>query len=436
MSTVAPAAVPPTADTPTLPLGQAPLSAPEPARPALPASAVRLRGLVRDARLVRLRVTMPDISGSLAKVAGLIADRFPKRRLLQMTNLGMAVPAVGLGLATRSTTAVWAATSASVIRIWRRRSMPAVYGGGAGSLARPSAQQGGDRVAVPARVLTIAGSDSGGGAGIQADLKTFLAHGVHGMSAITAVTVQNSVGVQGFYELEPRAVFEQIESVATDIGVDAAKTGMLASAPIIEAVAGACERFALPNLVVDPVAASKHGDPLLRPDAVAALKERLAPLATVITPNLGEVKLLCGVEVRDQGDLLAAARAVHELGPRWVLVKGGHLPGGDAVDLLWDGQEAVELTAPRLATPHTHGTGCTLASAIAANLADGLDVVTAVQAAKRYLSGAIAGGFPLGKGIGPTDHAWRFRAAGLLRPGGPSHPTPVPWPYGPNPYEG
>jgi len=256
------------------------------------------------------------------------------------------------------------------------------------------------------------------------------------MSAITAVTVQNSIGVQGFYELEPRAVFEQIESVATDIGVDAAKTGMLASAPIIEAVAGACERFALPNLVVDPVAASKHGDPLLRPDALQALKERLAPLATVITPNLGEVKLLCGVEVRGREDMLAAARAMHELGPRWVLIKGGHLPGGDAVDLLFDGSDAVELTAPRLATPHTHGTGCTLASAIAANLADGLDVVTAVQAAKRYLSGAIAGGFPLGKGIGPTDHAWRFRAAGLLRPGGPSHPTPVPWPYGPNPYEG
>jgi hydroxymethylpyrimidine/phosphomethylpyrimidine kinase len=256
------------------------------------------------------------------------------------------------------------------------------------------------------------------------------------MSAVTAVTVQNSVGVQGFYELEPRAVFEQIESVATDIGVDAAKTGMLASAPIIEAVAGACERFALPNLVVDPVAASKHGDPLLRPDALAALRERLAPLATVITPNLGEVELLCGVEVRDRGDLLTAARAMHELGSRWVLVKGGHLPGGDAVDLLYDGSQAVELTAPRLPTIHTHGTGCTLASAIAANLADGLDVVPAVEAAKRYLSGAIAGGFPLGKGIGPTDHAWRFRAAGLLRPGGPSHPTPVPWPYGPNPYEG
>jgi hydroxymethylpyrimidine/phosphomethylpyrimidine kinase len=284
-------------------------------------------------------------------------------------------------------------------------------------------------------VLAIAGSDSGGGAGIQADLKTFLAHGVHGMSAVTAVTVQNSIGVQGFYELEPRAVYEQIESVATDIGVDAAKTGMLASAGIIESVAEACERFALPNLVVDPVAASKHGDPLLRPDAVQALAGRLLPLATVVTPNLGEVALLTGVEVRGRDDLPAAARAMHELGPRWVLVKGGHLPGDEAVDLLWDGSDGVELAAPRIATAHTHGTGCTLASAIAANLADGLEVVPAVQAAKRYLSGAIAGGFPLGKGIGPTDHAWRFRAAGLLRPGGPSHPT-AGWPYGPNPYEG
>jgi hydroxymethylpyrimidine/phosphomethylpyrimidine kinase len=270
-------------------------------------------------------------------------------------------------------------------------------------------------VQVPARVLTVAGSDSGGGAGIQADLKTFLAHGVHGMSAVTAVTVQNSVGVQGFYELDPRAVSEQIESVVTDIGVDAVKTGMLASAAIVEAVAEACERFTLPNLVVDPVAASKHGDPLLRPDAVAALRTRLLPLATVVTPNVGEVRLLTGVDVRDRGDLEAAARAVHQLGPRWVLAKGGHLPGEVAVDLLWDGSDGIELVAPRIDTPHTHGTGCTLASAIAANLANGLDVAAAAQAAKEYLSGAIAGSFPLGKGIGPTDHAWRFR--GSLRRG-------------------
>jgi hydroxymethylpyrimidine/phosphomethylpyrimidine kinase len=290
-------------------------------------------------------------------------------------------------------------------------------------------------VPVPARVLTIAGSDSGGGAGIQADLKTMLAHGVHGMSAITAVTVQNSVGVQGFYELEPRAVYEQIESVATDIGVDAVKTGMLASGAIIEAVADACERFALPNLVVDPVAVSKHGDPLLRPDAVEALRTRLLPLATIVTPNLGEARLLTGVEPRSRADLQAAAIALAELGPRWVLVKGGHLPGDEAVDLLWDGTSGIELRAPRVATPHTHGTGCTLASAIASNLAVGLDVATAVGEAKRFVSGAIAGAFPLGKGIGPTDHAWRFRAAGLLRPGGPSHPATA-WPYGPNPYEG
>jgi len=289
---------------------------------------------------------------------------------------------------------------------------------------------------VPARALTIAGSDSGGGAGIQADLKTFLAHGVHGMSAVTAVTVQNSVGVQGFYELEPRAVFEQIESVATDIGVDAAKTGMLASAAIIEAVADACERFSVGNLVVDPVAVSKHGDPLLRPKAVEAIRDRLVPLATIITPNLGEARLLTGIEARDRAGMQEAAAALHDLGPRWVLVKGGHLRGDEAADLLWDGREATWLTAPRLATPHTHGTGCTLASAIAANLAVGLDVATATSAAKRYLNGAIAGGFPLGKGIGPTDHAWRFRAAGLLRPGGPSHPTSASWPYGPNPFEG
>jgi hydroxymethylpyrimidine/phosphomethylpyrimidine kinase len=291
-------------------------------------------------------------------------------------------------------------------------------------------------VPVPARVLTIAGSDSGGGAGIQADLKTFLAHGVHGMSAITAVTVQNSIGVQGFYELEPQAVFEQIESVATDIGVDAAKTGMLASAGIMVAVADACERFAVPNLVVDPVAVSKHGDVLLRPDALEALRARILPLATVVTPNLGEVEQLSGVVVRDRSDMETAARAVHTLGPRWTLIKGGHLPGPQAVDLLWDGNQATWLEAARIDTPHTHGTGCTLSSAIAANLASGLDVVTAVREAKRYLTGAIAGSFPLGKGIGPTDHAWRFRAAGLLRPGGPSHPAPSAWPYAPNPYEG
>ena len=184
---------------------------------------------------------------------------------------------------------------------------------------------------VPPRVLTIAGSDSGGGAGIQADLKTMLANGVHGMTAITAVTVQNSVGVQGFYELEPRAVYEQIESVVTDIGVDAVKTGMLASAPIVEAVADAITRFEIgERLVVDPVAVSRHGDPLLSGDAVEAVRTRLLPLAAVVTPNLGEVELLTGIHVSGQGDLEPAARALHALGPRAVLVKGGHLSGPEA----------------------------------------------------------------------------------------------------------
>ena len=289
---------------------------------------------------------------------------------------------------------------------------------------------------VPPRVLTVAGSDSGGGAGIQADLKTILAHGAHGMTAVTAVTVQDSTGVHRLDPLPAELVVEQIEAVAADIGVDAVKTGLLAGADVVTAVAEAVERLGLPNLVVDPVAASGHGDALLDADAVVALRARLLPLATVVTPNLGEVEALTGVVVRDAAGLDAAARAVHALGPAWVLVKGGHLSGGDAVDVLFDGDDAVPLRAPRFDTPHTHGSGCTLASAIAANLAAGMDVPTAVRDAKTYVTGAIAGGFPLGKGTGPTDHAWRFRAAGFLRPGGPSRPSPAGWPYAANPYEG
>ena len=257
--------------------------------------------------------------------------------------------------------------------------------------------------------LTIAGSDSGGGAGIQADLKTFLACRVHGMSAITAVTVQNSLGVSGFYELPPHAVAEQIESVATDIGVDAAKTGMLASAAIMDAVADAVRRLDVGPLVVDPVAASQHGDPLLRPDAFAALRDVIIPLATLITPNLGEVRLLTGVEVRSRAEMADAARALHALGPRWVLVKGGHLPEGDAVDLLYDGVEFHEFAAPRRTTEHTHGSGDTLAAAITSGLARGLDVPAAVELGKRFITGAVEGSFALGKGLGPVGHFWRVR---------------------------
>jgi hydroxymethylpyrimidine/phosphomethylpyrimidine kinase len=261
----------------------------------------------------------------------------------------------------------------------------------------------------PPTALTIAGSDSGGGAGVQADLKTFLACHVHGMSAITAVTVQNSLGVSGFYELPPHAVAEQIESVATDIGVDAAKTGMLASAPIIAAVADTVRRLRIGPFVVDPVAASQHGDPLLQPDAFAALRDSIIPLATLITPNLGEVRLLTGIEVRSRADMDDAARALHALGPEWVLVKGGHLPDGDAVDVLYDGSSFLEFAAPRSDTAHTHGSGDTLASSITAALARGVDVPSAVALGKRFVTGAVRDSFPLGSGLGPVGHFWRIR---------------------------
>lgn len=257
--------------------------------------------------------------------------------------------------------------------------------------------------------LTIAGSDSGGGAGLQADLKTFLCCRVHGMAAVTAVTVQNSLGVSGIYELPPNAVADQIESVATDIGVGAAKTGMLASAAIMHAVAETVQRVRVGPLVVDPVAASQHGDPLLRPDALAALREVVIPLATLITPNLGEIKLLTGVQVNDRADMEAAARALHQLGPRWVLVKGGHLRDSDAVDLLFDGEQFHTVSAPRSETAHTHGSGDTLAAAITAGLARGWSVPEAVQAGKRFITAAVTGSFPLGAGLGPVGHFWQVR---------------------------
>ncbi|QHY98402.1 Pyridoxine kinase [Streptomyces sp. S4.7] len=260
---------------------------------------------------------------------------------------------------------------------------------------------------VPARVLTVAGSDSGGGAGIQADLKTMLAFGVHGMSVLTAVTAQNSRGVQGVWEQPVDAVRAQYRSVVDDIGVQAVKTGMLSSAALVDTVAELLAGTDVPA-VVDPVGVSKHGDPLLAVSALDSVRKRLLPTATVATPNLDEVAQLTGVEVRDEAGMPRAAAAVLAFGPRWVLIKGGHLPG-DAVDLLTDGSEEHWLRAPRHDNRHTHGTGCTLAAAIAAGLGTGQGVVEAVVAAKRYVTGAIAAGFPLGGGIGPVDHAWRFR---------------------------
>ncbi|UXY23244.1 bifunctional hydroxymethylpyrimidine kinase/phosphomethylpyrimidine kinase [Streptomyces cynarae] len=260
----------------------------------------------------------------------------------------------------------------------------------------------------PPRVLTIAGSDSGGGAGIQADLKTMLALGAHGMSVITAVTAQNSVGVQGAWELPVEAVRAQYRSVVDDIGVQAVKTGMLASPALVQAVADLLTDVPAP-VVVDPVSVSKHGDRLLADDALDAVRTRLLPLATVTTPNLDEVAELTGITVTDETGMRRAADRLLSYGPRWVLVKGGHLPG-EATDLLTDGRQEHWLRAPRHDNRHTHGTGCTLASAVAVGLAQGLTVPDAVRQAKEYVTEAIAAGFALGAGIGPVDHGWRLRA--------------------------
>ncbi|MGW4735929.1 bifunctional hydroxymethylpyrimidine kinase/phosphomethylpyrimidine kinase [Streptomyces shenzhenensis] len=261
-------------------------------------------------------------------------------------------------------------------------------------------------MSVPPRVLTVAGSDSGGGAGIQADLKTMLALGAHGMSVITAVTAQNSLGVQGAWELPVAAVRAQYRSVVDDIGVQAVKTGMLASAELVEAVAELIGGTDAPA-VVDPVGVSKHGDPLLAASALDSVRTALLPAATVVTPNLDEVAQLTGVRVESESGMREAAAALLAYGPAWVLIKGGHLPG-DAVDLLTDGAREHWLRAPRLDNRHTHGTGCTLASAIAVGLAQGRSVPDAVAAAKKYVTGAIASGFALGGGIGPVDHGWRL----------------------------
>jgi hydroxymethylpyrimidine/phosphomethylpyrimidine kinase len=256
-----------------------------------------------------------------------------------------------------------------------------------------------------ARALTIAGSDSGGGAGIQADLKTFAAFGVYGMSALTAVTAQNTVGVQAIHEIPLDVIEAQVQSIAGDIGVDALKTGMLSNAAIVQLVAGLIRTLALPRLVVDPVMVSKGGDPLLQRDAVDALRTDLLPLALVVTPNLPEAEVLTGTALAGEADMRDAARAIHELGPSWVVVKGGHLADDhDAVDLVFDGSTFTTLRSPRTRTKNTHGTGCTFSAAITAGLARGLEPADAIAAAKRYISRAIAEALPLGDGHGPTNH--------------------------------
>jgi len=253
-------------------------------------------------------------------------------------------------------------------------------------------------------VLTIAGSDSGGGAGIQADLKTFQRFGVYGASALTLVTVQNTVGVRAVELLSTGLITQQIAAVAEDFEVRAAKTGALGSEKIIEAVAAAVEEHGISNLVVDPVMISKHGDQLLDTGAVETLKARLFPKASLVTPNLHEAAALLGRVVASEEEMREAARVVCDLGAAAALVKGGHLPGGEAVDLLYDGSDFVRLAAPRIETPHTHGTGCTYSAAITALLARGKTLAEAAREAKDFISRAIARAPGIGHGHGPVDH--------------------------------
>lgn len=268
----------------------------------------------------------------------------------------------------------------------------------------------------PPRVLTIAGTDSGGGAGVAADLRTLAACGVHGCVAVTAVTVQNTRGVTGVHAIPPATVAAQIEAVATDIGLDAVKTGMLASTATIEAVAAACDRAGIgadrsTPFVVDPVAASMHGEPLLPDSALDAFRTLLLPRATLLTPNLDEVRLLVGIDVHDRAAQYEAAAVLHGLGPRHVLVKGGHLreDADICVDLLHDGTTFLELPGPRFDTGDTHGSGDTMASATAAGLARGLSVPAAVTLAKRFVTEAVRQSYPLGSGHGPVSPLWAGR---------------------------
>ncbi|WP_227997375.1 bifunctional hydroxymethylpyrimidine kinase/phosphomethylpyrimidine kinase [Nocardia australiensis] len=266
----------------------------------------------------------------------------------------------------------------------------------------------------PVRVLTIAGTDSGGGAGIQADSRTMALCGVHACVAVAAVTVQNSVGVSGFHEIPPQIVADQVRSVVGDIGIDAAKTGMLASTAIIESVARVCREVGIGRdgtipLVVDPVAASMHGDPLLHAEALDAVRHTLIPLATVVTPNLDEVRLITGITVTDDGSARRAAEALHALGAQWAIVKGGHLRASEvSTDLLFDGERFLEFTAPRIGTGNDHGGGDTLAAAIACALANGYSVPDAVDFAKEWTYRCLAASYDLGAGHGPVSPLWRL----------------------------
>jgi hydroxymethylpyrimidine/phosphomethylpyrimidine kinase len=257
------------------------------------------------------------------------------------------------------------------------------------------------------KVLTIAGSDSSGGAGIQADLKTFSALGVFGMSAITALTAQNTLGVQGIFEIDPQFVGKQIDSVMNDIGADAWKTGMLSNAKIVQKVADRASFYNIELLIVDPVMVAKSGDSLLNSKAKSTLISKLIPIAYLITPNLHEAQILTDMEINNKNDVQESAVKIVEMGAKNVVIKGGHLHEvNESIDILYDGRKFIEFSSPRINTINTHGTGCTFASAIAAELAKGEDIKNAVHIAKAYLTNAIqrADNLLIGKGHGPTDH--------------------------------
>jgi len=257
------------------------------------------------------------------------------------------------------------------------------------------------------RALTIAGSDSGGGAGIQADLKTFAAHGVYGTTAITAVTAQNTRGVTMFEAMSPELVVAQIAAVVADFGIDAAKTGMLANAGIVEAVAEALAAHRIPCVVVDPVMVAKSGARLIDDSALRAVTQRLLRHASVVTPNIPEAETLADMSIASDGDRYEAARRIADFGPAAVIVKGGHFPTSDVVDLLYESGEFVEFRHPRVPGRHTHGTGCTFSAALAAQIALGRTLREAIPLAQQYIAGAIGRAPGIGAGHGPMDHFWK-----------------------------
>lgn len=257
------------------------------------------------------------------------------------------------------------------------------------------------------RVLSIAGSDCSGGAGIQADLKTITVHKLYGMSVITALTAQNTTGVSGIYEVSPEFVGQQLDMVFTDIYPDAVKIGMISASSVIEVITDKLLRYRAKNIVLDPVMVSTSGSRLMKEEAVEVLMSRLMPLASVITPNVPEAEVLSGISIADRRDMELAARRIGEYYPGNILIKGGHMKGSSD-DLLYSEGRLHWFKQPQIDTPNTHGTGCTLSSAIACNLAEGKNITNSIAAAKEYITGALMGELDLGQGSGPLNHCWRL----------------------------